>query len=252
LRALFEEAKGYEDWELMAEPFYMAAESLDVSLGPTPGEDEGPEDPSTDADDLLLGLDVNEDLGPVPAEAGDMPDADYYEEVNAKPPQLPPHDMDIPEEPILVRVIIDVWNKETRSYEKKDLGEQKLIPTGCERPEYLEPHCNKVRLKSALPRDKQMEANLHAAWQKDGLVSRRWRQERLEEEGLDIERIEREIADDIPLMLALQGKPDPSGVGQTEGNSNNGAPLPPGPGPGRGNLNVPGDNRGGPQPAGGQ
>ena len=82
----------------------------------------------------------------------------------------------------------------------------------------------------------------------------------IDEHDINIDEMDKDISDDIPFTLALQGLPDPSGgVAQTAGvqegqgapGSNNGAPLPPGPGPGRGNKVRPGDNLAKPKAPGG-
>jgi hypothetical protein len=172
-------------------------------------------------------------------------DSDYEEEVQAKPEQLPPHDIDLPEEPELVHVVMQVWDAESQTFTERDMGEMLLVPSGCERAEYLSPYENNVTLKSALPRDLERDTNLYSTWQQNGWIGRRWAQENLDQD-INIPQVNKEIADDIPFLLALQGKPDVTQqVAQTAGlapGSNNGAPLPPGPGPGRGNKVAPGDN----------
>jgi hypothetical protein len=173
-------------------------------------------------------------------------DIDPEEDVDVPVPKLAPHQVDIPEEPETVRVITQVWNAAMGVFEEQDLGELLLIPTGCEEPEFLSPYENSVCFKSALPRDKQIDANLYGAYQKMGIVSRDWIRENSDEE-IDGVLEERRIADDIPVLMAMQGKPtEAGGVAQTAGlegkGDNNGAPLPPGPGPGRGNVAAPGDD----------
>jgi hypothetical protein len=193
--------------------------------------------------DLTPFIGQGEELGTAKPEAGEASAEDYEQEVEVKPEQLAPHDMDVPEEPIRVRVQMRVWDGQ--QYVMRDLGEQLLVPTGCDRPKYLDPHKTKVTLKSALPRDLEKDSNLYALWQTNGWVSRRWVQDHLDED-INPTVVNKEIADDIPFLLALQGKQDPAGgVAQTNGTQpgdSNGAPLPPAPGPGRGNVYGAGDN----------
>jgi len=179
---------------------------------------------------------------------------DPEKDIDVPVPKLASHQIDIPEEPERVEVITQVWNAATGMFEEKNLGVLMLVPTGCEEPEFLSPYDNTVSFRSPLPRDKQVDANLHGALQKMGVVSREWIQEHTDEE-IDPVLENRRIADDIPVLMALQGKqgdPTATGVAQTPGlegkGDNNGAPLPPGPGPGRGNTAAPGDN-GASQPA---
>jgi hypothetical protein len=169
------------------------------------------------------------------------------------PPQLQQHDLDIPQEPEQVDVNVQVWDPKTQTFVIKSLGSLLLVPTGCVRPEYLPPYETKASLKSALPRDRAADANLFAMYQTNGWMGRHTIMRKLDE-GINIPAEDKEIADDIPIILAIAGKPDPAaGVGGTQGvpptpGSNNGAPLPPGPGPGRGNKSAPGDNAAKPKP----
>lgn len=151
----------------------------------------------------------------VPKKAEDTP-RDPEEEVY-KPPTLAAHDIDIPEEPELVRVVMRTWNPNTQSFVDVDMGEQLLVPSGCKSPKHLSPYENCVTLKSALPRDKEQEANLFSMYQRQGWVSRNWVREHLDEEIKGAE-VDKEIADDIPFMQALNvggksGSLGPPGVG---------------------------------------
>lgn len=220
--------------------------------------DDGDED---DRGESVLFSDFDE-LPDEPEPVSEKPTAETDPEATVvKPPQLAPHDLELPEEPEEVEIVSRVWNQETQTFAYVSAGKRLLVPTGCKRPEYLNPYETKVKLKSALPRDRERDANLYAQYQQNGWVSRRWIQERIEDE-INIPQVDREISEDVPFLLALQGKVDVSGVGQTSGpqgtttsvpnaagvpGSSNGAPPPPGPGPGRGNKFAPGDNLGGPK-----
>jgi hypothetical protein len=244
---MYWKALAYPDFRRFAEPFLMTAQARgwDVSSVDPEGAKmlAGGSDSSgalpEDEDELDPEL-VDEPV----VKTKKLEDAPDPEDVQVTPPHLQPHDIDIPEEPETVRVITRVFNRATGQMEEKDLGEMLLVPTGCEAPERVSPYQTTVTLRSALPRDKQLDANLYAAYQTNGWASRRWIQQRLDED-IDADEVDAEIADGLPLLLELQGK-GAAGVGQTNGpGDNNGAPLPPGPGPGRGNLNTPGDNMGG-------
>jgi len=189
----------------------------------------------------------------------ELPPKELEKEPEVKPEQLAPHDIDLPEEPETIQVTIRQMNPVTLEWSERDLGEIKVVPTGCKRPCYLNPFKNEVTFKSPLPRDKEKDTNLMKAWQDAGWVSRRFCQDNLDE-GINPMVEDKQIADDVPFLLAMQGKPDPAGgVAQTAGldpgqappGSNNGAPLPPGPGPGRGNMHAPGDNLASKAPANG-
>jgi hypothetical protein len=163
--------------------------------------------------------------------------------------------MDIPEEPEEVDVNVYTWNADAKTFEEEALGKMLIVPTGCKRPTYLSPYETTVTMKSALPRDKEKEANLYAVYQKNQWMSRRWCQTHLDED-VQPSVEDKQIADDIPFILAAQGLPDASQVQGSQGvqgdfgvGTNNGAPLPPGSGPGRGNKVVPGDNMASPKPS---
>jgi hypothetical protein len=182
--------------------------------------------------------------GPLPKELDKAPEV--------KPEQLANHDMDVPEEPETVRVIVKTWDANAKQFVTEDLGELKIVPSGCSRPVYLSPYSTTCSLRTPLPRNKQEDANLYAVYQTNGWSSRRWIRDHLDEE-MDGPKLDEEIANDIPFLAALTGKPiedplaaqvaqTPGATGSGPGGSNNGAPPPPGPGPGRGNKAVPGDN----------
>lgn len=194
-----------------------------------------------------------------PAEPARLPPKELLPDPQdqVEPEQLSPHDMDIPEEPMTLPVSVMTWNPKTRTFDTENLGSIQIVPTGCDRPRYLNPYDNRVTLKSALPRDMERASNLYVQWQTNGWVSRRWVQEHLDEE-INIRQVNKELADDIPFLLALQGKPDPTAqVAQTAGVQDgdttspiNGAPAPAVAGPGRGNRHVAGDNMATPPPNG--
>jgi hypothetical protein len=238
---------------------WYGSEGGDAEEDAAEGEDEGEEETTEDVtSDVVLGFD--DPTSPIKFSKGIEPivkktskPADPEEEPQVKPPQLAPYDIDIPEEPEKVRVVVQEWDPLTRAFLSRDMGLMTLVPTGCRRPIYLSPYENKVSLRSALPRDKEKDTNLYATWQQNGWIDRHLAMEKLEE-GINIQQVDKRIADDMPFILALQGKPDSTGqVAQTNGlqqpgdgpGDNNGAPLPPGPGPGRGNKFAPGDNLGG-------
>lgn len=245
LRDLWARAQAYPLLDQFSEPFQMAAANLGINLEGAQGE--------TPADSLVPTAGEGEVLpeqgiGGEPVVFTDKKEepTDPEEDVEVPIPKLASHQIDIPEEPETVRVITQLWDASQGKFIEEDLGELLLIPSGCEEPEYLSPYENTVSFKSALPRDKQIDANLYGAYQKMGTVSREWIRENSDEE-IDGVLEDKRIADDIPILLAMQGKPDvSSGVAQTAGlegkGDNNGAPLPPGPGPGRGNTSAPGDN----------
>ena len=153
----------------------------------------------------LIGL--AEQKAPRPPDE-DVPDVEV--------PQLAEHEVDIPPEPERVAVVVRVWNGSM--WVDKDLGEMDLVPCECEEPDYADPYETSASFKSALPRDLERESTLYQMWQQNGWVDRRWIREKLDQ-GLDPEKLDKGIEDDIPILMALQGKEGGKGVGQTEGMS---------------------------------
>lgn len=155
--------------------------------------------------------------------------------------KLPAKDIDLPEEPETVNLLVRVFNPETREWSVQSLGEEEVVPTGCERPVYLNPYESVVTLASPLPRDRVEETNLWTSWKNLGLVSRNWIRERMDED-LNSEEEDERIADDIRFYAALDNQPatdpyevttsqpagppqGPKGVAQSPGMSQ-GKPLP--------------------------
>jgi len=191
----------------------------------------------------------------VPKEAPKQLPKELEPEIRVEPEQLSPYDIDIPEEPERISVTVQSWDPNRQEFLPENLGVLTLVPTGCTSPTYLNPYDSCAEIKSALPRDLEQLSNLYATWQKNGWLNRHEVMRRLEI-GENPAEVDKKIADDIPFILAMQGKPDQTKqVAQTAGidpgqkGSNNGAPLPPGPGPGRGNRYAPGDNMAGRPPS---
>lgn len=178
----------------------------------------------------------------------DEEDPEDVDAPNIPVPALQPHEIDIPEEPEQVRVISTEWDFTLRAFAPVDFGVLMLVPSGCDRPLPVSPYKTSMDYRSPLPRDKEKDANLFGAYQTNGWVDRKWVRDNLDED-IDGVEVDKGIADDVPVMMALKGTPT-AGVSQTPGmdpggaGSNNGAPLPPGPGPGRGNRFSPGDGLG--------
>ena len=123
---------------------------------------------------------------------------------------LPPSFIDVPEEPENVVVI--------RRYENPATGEligvqedvRFLVPTGCKRPEYLNPFETEAQFMETLPKDEHLRAQLYGNYLKMGVVDQEWVQDHVPE-----------IADGgDELRRRMRSK---MGAGQTQG-------MPTGPG----------------------
>lgn len=234
-RALFSSVDDLDDDTL--EALQPIASLYEASQDDSPADADIDTDTESDEYSDFISVKSKDDADP-PDPAGPPP---------VKPPPLPPYDIDLPEEPETVRVVIQEWDPSTRTFMDRDLGVQTLVPTGCDRPKFLSPFENNVVLKTALPRDREKDTNLYTTWMTNGWIDRHWAMEHLDED-IHIAKVDKKIADDMPFRAALNFKPDPGAamVGQTNGMQDgrtpgNGAPPPPGPGPGAGNKFTAGD-----------
>lgn len=100
------------------------------------------------------------------------------------PPQLqtkaiPDKDIDIPEEPERVEMR-RVWSHPvTGEIVETEVINQFLVPTGCYRPQYLNPFENEVEFHDALPKDEALEAQLFLMYQQAGWVDAEWCQDNI-------------------------------------------------------------------------
>lgn len=135
----------------------------------------------------------------------------------AKPPKMPASSIEIPPEPekiTLRRVTIDpaTGQEKTLSDEVRD-----VVPTGCERHEYLNPYENEVILNDTVPKDKQIQADLYEKYQNNGWVSKRWVRKNLDEIE-DPDQLETEIEDEQADAREDPSEPEmPPGAGGKPG-----------------------------------
>lgn len=173
------------------------------------------------------------DKVPEPLPETDPTTGEEREPLPPAPEKLSAKDIDLPEEPVRLRVATRVFDPTTRTWNLEDQGERLLVPTGCKQPRYLNPYETKVTFVGPLPKDRGEDTNLWKAWQQMGLVSREWIREQMDAE-INSAVEDQRIADDIPFLLAMQGSGDPDpfaaggGVAQTPGLSN--GRVPPGAG----------------------
>ena len=107
--------------------------------------------------------------------------------------QVPPGDIDIPEEPIRITV--------TRTWAHPDTGvildtedeEMFLVPTDCKRPAYLNPFESKVEFLDVLPKDEALQAQLYQGYQTAGWVDAEWCQDHIPEIAKDSTEIRRRM-----------------------------------------------------------
>ena len=90
---------------------------------------------------------------------------------------LPPSFIDVPEEPEYVVVIKRYENPATGEVIGVQESNRFLVPTGCKRPEYLNPYESEVQYMETLPKDEHLRAQLHGNYLKMGVVDQEWVQD---------------------------------------------------------------------------
>lgn len=116
-----------------------------------------------------------------------------------KPPQLPGEAIELPPEPEEIQVnrsMVDVVTGE-----ENDAGSEivTVVPTRCERHEYLNPYATEVCFNDTVPKDKQIQAELLEKYQRNRWVSKQWCRRQLDDvedpEAMEVE-IEEEIGEE--------------------------------------------------------
>jgi len=113
----------------------------------------------------------------------------------AQVPQMPMEAIELPAEPEKVTLRIVQYDTVTGNEISSTDTVVDVVPTGCERSEYLNPYFNTVLFNDTVPKDKQLVADLMEKYQKNGWVSKRWIRKQITEVE-DPEAMEKEIEDE--------------------------------------------------------
>jgi len=146
------------------------------------------------------------------AKAAELPQATGGEvEEGAEPQQgpaepeddgLPPgarvHSLDmdeieVPEEPEEVSIVRKYLHPVTGEVALEERETKFLVPTGCQRPVYLNPFETTVELPDPLPKDEMIQATLFEKYQQNGWVDEEWCRERIPEIAKDATAISKRM-----------------------------------------------------------
>lgn len=117
---------------------------------------------------------------------------------------LPDGEVEVPEEPEMVDVVRQYLNPETGAIALTRTETLYLVPTGCKRPQYLNPFETKVEFQDVLPKDEALQAQLYAQYQENGWVDAYWCQEKIPEIAADAPDIRRRMKPEVEATLRLK------------------------------------------------
>jgi hypothetical protein len=141
--------------------------------------------------------------GQVPAPA---PPPQSTPQLMAEPPKLQ-GELTLPEEPETVTLSTLLTDPITGGIGQIRREVQTLVPTGCKKPQYLDPYHIPVKMKNSVPRDEQLELQENLGLLREGIVSSAWvRRQTAKIDPDEYEQIEEEIQED------LRDKARPEGV----------------------------------------
>lgn len=141
--------------------------------------------------------------GQVPAPA---PQPQNTPRLTAEPPKLQ-GEITLPEEPETVTLSTLFTNPITGGIGQIRREVRTLVPTGCKKPQYLDPYYIPVKMKNSVPRDEQLELQENMELLREGIVSTKWvRRQTTKISPDEYDQIEEEIQDD------LRDKARPEGV----------------------------------------
>lgn len=95
--------------------------------------------------------------------------------------KLPPNFINVPEEPEQVVVVKRYENPATLELVGMETETMFLVPTGCKKPQYLNPFETEVQFHDALPKDEHLRAQLYTIYQKNQWVDPQWVQDQIPE-----------------------------------------------------------------------
>lgn len=128
--------------------------------------------------------------------------------------RMPDGEVDVPEEPERVTVVMRYLHPLTGEVVAERSEEKFLVPTGCRRPQYLNPFESTVEFQDALPKDEALQSNLYQTYQTNGWVDSEWVQDRIPEIAEDVQELRKRMKNTERAQQRMQP------VMQTEANTN--------------------------------
>lgn len=108
-------------------------------------------------------------------------------------PQMSTEAIELPHEPEKVTLRVIQYDTATGIEVASEDVTIEVVPTGCERSEYLNPYSNTVHFNDTVPKDKQVFADLMEKYQLNGWVTRHWVRKQIAEIE-DPETMEKDVA----------------------------------------------------------
>lgn len=125
---------------------------------------------------------------------------------------LPPSFIDVPEEPEMVQVVRKYENPNTGEVIGSTTEERLLVPTGCKRPEYLNPFQTEVQFHDTLPKDEHLRAQLYGNYVKMGVVDQEWVQDHIPEIADGVEDLRKRMKAKSTQQGPVMGAPGTPGA----------------------------------------
>lgn len=148
-----------------------------------------PPEPAEKAPEIQMEADLAEARRPPPEKP--EKDSDLPEELKIIP--IPEEEIDFPEEPEEVEITQRWVHPQTQQLLEEEKMVRMLVPTGCNRPQYLNPYDTKVEFPDPLPKDEALRATLYEQYQRNQWVDPEWCQDRIPEIAVDKTAIQRRI-----------------------------------------------------------
>lgn len=150
--------------------------------------------------------------------------------------RLPDGEIEVPEEPENVEITMLYRHPETGDVVASRTVTKLLVPTGCERPQYLNPFGSTVEFLDPLPKDEHLQAQLYQVYQQNEWVDAEWVRGKIPEIAPDADELAKRMKNREAAQNRMQPVMETQGAGMRQTTYQELAP-PPGdpaalPGPG--------------------
>ncbi len=159
--------------------------------------------------------------------------------------KLPMAEIDVPGEPERTTIVRKWLHPVTGVLLEEETEEKILVPTECQRPQYLNPYENTVEFQDVLPKDEALQAQLYQTYLAMEIVDEEWVQDQIPEVAKDATEIRKRMK----AKKAAERQADPAVIEETEGGTKmtyQEAAPPPGAQatvPGKGGNPIPANNQ---------
>jgi Phage portal protein, SPP1 Gp6-like len=116
------------------------------------------------------------------------------------------------EEPEEVETVLPLYHPRTGELKRTVRKKQRLVPTGCRNPIYLNPYLTKVQFNEVLPKDEALIATLYQIYQTNRWVDEEWCQARIPDIAEDATNIQRRMRGNAPAAGKVDRRKTRGGV----------------------------------------